>query len=373
MTSAVTALLLAVLLPAATSLPVNTSPDGTNSATNNILGRFTGGDLRDHTGSVAPAVPLPGCSVMSAGTRDSSVSDLSLLQSVPGWHKFLDHVRSDLGLKGDNWDRIILADTEHLDMVDGVQTYWCPDVKDTVWTWDASGECTNNTQTTPVVLSGTGEILTGTARISVNLGVSTSVTRSTRNEFGVGIEIGGEIGIPLVEKGKAGLKSYWNLQVGQQVSITENESVTQEISASVTSQHPETACELLLDLKTCKLKGSAILPVIASGWVWFHFESKVKGRTNWAYNLESVLLSQHERSASQHVTADVSSTGRGFTTLICDGKAVPSDIVDNGGNVHVTPNWINRDLLGMPQFPTTTTTTTAATIPKDPAQPTLSS
>ena len=49
--------------------------------------------------AMEPSSPPKGCTVMG-NFSTSPVSDISLLQSLPGWRKFLSHVTSDLGLNG---------------------------------------------------------------------------------------------------------------------------------------------------------------------------------------------------------------------------------------------------------------------------------
>ena len=56
-----------------------------------------------HLGDIAPNLVTEGCSPMRnklGDEEDKEVSDLSLLQSMPGWQTFLDFIKNDLELPG---------------------------------------------------------------------------------------------------------------------------------------------------------------------------------------------------------------------------------------------------------------------------------
>jgi hypothetical protein len=59
---------------------------------------------------------------------------------------------------GNDWDNITVGDTEHLYKTNGVQSYWCPQLDNTTWSWDPISTCTEAYQFSPMSLEGTGEM-----------------------------------------------------------------------------------------------------------------------------------------------------------------------------------------------------------------------
>ncbi|KAJ3277454.1 hypothetical protein HDU76_010358, partial [Blyttiomyces sp. JEL0837] len=172
------------------------------------------------------------------------------------------------------------------------------------------------------------------ANIKTSLGTSATVTHTLSNEFGITIEAGGKMGLPLVAEGEVKVKTSWKITSTDSHGTTDTKAVTQEITGNLPYQGGKT-CTMDLELSVCKYTGSGALPIIATGWVWFVFGDQVKGHWNWGYNIES-YINEYERTYNSQVNADISSFGQGKALTTCDD-----------GSYHTGPN---NNLAALPML-----------------------
>lgn len=310
-------------------------------------------DLSVPLKSVTPAVPPQGCSIMSGL---GAVSDVSLLQSMNGWPAMLDYVRKDLDLIDDIWDDIQVSNSNFLQLTSGVLTYWCPEVDDAQWTWDPTEHCFLNEESSPIYLVGNGQnVLLGSAKATIELQQKAKVQRLKNFEFGTSLWLKGVIDVPFLKDGRFFQSFSWSMYVEDSVTDITTDTINQEISAQVISRNPSAMCDVHLKLNTCRRTGKGVIHVYAEGWIWFHFPVKVKGHTNWGYRIESIITNKTDRSALQHLEANISANGHGFVSLICDGVPVTSNVTLNGTQVQLSGTVVNASaatFTTLPSLPT---------------------
>ncbi|KAL1665126.1 hypothetical protein GGF50DRAFT_53341, partial [Schizophyllum commune] len=141
------------------------------------------------------------------------------------------------------------------------------------------GACSTNTQTVDGVFTGTS----GSVELSVTTGTDYKVETTTTKQtsFGIGVTYGASFSIPKVAEigGSTTIStqvanSHGETYASQFTSGTSNHQVTTKVVAN----HADgKTCKLDLNTKTCTTEGSAQVPFIAKGWVWFEYTKKING------------------------------------------------------------------------------------------------
>ncbi|KAI5892382.1 uncharacterized protein SCHCODRAFT_02503789, partial [Schizophyllum commune H4-8] len=143
-------------------------------------------------------------------------------------------------------------------------------------------KCSTNVQTVEGVIIGTS----GSVELSVTTGTDYKVETTTTKQtsFGIGVTYGAKFSIP--EVAEIGGSTTISTQVANSHGETYATSGTSnhQVTTKVVATHADgKTCKLdismmtQLNTKTCTTEGSAQVPFVAKGWVWFEYSKKIDG------------------------------------------------------------------------------------------------
>ncbi|KAI4520398.1 hypothetical protein K523DRAFT_237359, partial [Schizophyllum commune Tattone D] len=148
-------------------------------------------------------------------------------------------------------------------------------------------KCSTNTQTVDGVFTGTS----GSVELSVTTGTDYKIETTTTKQtsFGIGVTYGASFSIPKVAE--IGGSTTISTQVANSHGETYASGLlrrtsgtsSHQVTTKVVANHADgKTCKLdvfscQLNTKTCTTEGSAQVPFIAKGWVWFEYTKKING------------------------------------------------------------------------------------------------
>ncbi|KAL1728177.1 hypothetical protein EV714DRAFT_215633 [Schizophyllum commune] len=237
-----------------------------------------------------------GCTVMDAKTA----------QIIPGWKKLAAAADRQWG----NSSRTII--TNEKEYPENPATI-CISTKPVDIAVNGKPKCSTNTQTVDGVFTGTS----GSVELSVTTGTDYKIETTTTKQtsFGIGVTYGASFSIPKVAEigGSTTISTQVANSHGETTSGTSNHQVTTKIVAN----HADgKTCKLDLNTKTCTTEGSAQVPFIAKGWVWFEYTKKINGHYWWALNIE-YILNDKERTLYMSVDSVIGSETKSAYKAVC--------------------------------------------------------
>ncbi|KIY73116.1 hypothetical protein CYLTODRAFT_449321 [Cylindrobasidium torrendii FP15055 ss-10] len=227
-------------------------------------------------------------SVQSITKRAATCGDLSAdeAQKMPGWATLNNYANDNWGTGSRN---IVTNPTEYLDSPAQV----C--VSDEVVELDFSGDpvCQTHTTSTEGKLVGTS----GTVAIGVTQGftTSTSYTVSQASTLGLSTTLSVAVKIPAVADvtGSYTISTSVTNTLSSAFSVAYNDAST--VQLTMTAPEGKT-CTATAETKTCNLDAKGTIRYLATGWVWFNYNSRTNGHFKWAANIDSILTNQDDRS-----------------------------------------------------------------------------
>jgi len=180
---------------------------------------------------------------------------------------------------------------------------------------DISGSPANScVQSDPVIISAggnptcqtqkssTGGTLVGTSgsvTLSQQQGTTYSVanTVTTTAALSVGETVSVSIGFPDIADVSASETVTGTFTNEQSNAITNTLANTQTATVQIQAANGQT-CTLNFDSKTCNQNGSGSVAFIATGFVWFNFNSATNGHYKWALSIDSTLPNVSDRSST---------------------------------------------------------------------------
>ncbi|KAL1745597.1 hypothetical protein HDZ31DRAFT_63006 [Schizophyllum fasciatum] len=237
-----------------------------------------------------------GCTAMDAAT----------VQTIPAWDKVV-------AIANERWGtgrRNIATNEKKWPQYPAVV---CVDTKPVDIAINGKPQCRKHTQTANGVFNGTS----GYVEISVTTGTDYKLETTTTKQttFGIGVTYSAKFEIPAVAEigGSTTLSSQISNSLGETTSSAANQQVTTKINA----QHKDgQTCKVDLDVSECTTHGSAQVPFLAKGFVWFEYEDKVQGHYLWAVRVDHVLQ-EKERSLFMEVDSVVGSETKASYGAVC--------------------------------------------------------
>ncbi|KAI4527098.1 hypothetical protein K525DRAFT_264549 [Schizophyllum commune Loenen D] len=175
-------------------------------------------------------------------------------------------------------------------------------------------KCSENTQSIQGHFNGTS----GSVELSVTTGtdyrIESTTTRTTT--FGLSVTYGATFGIPEVASVGASttISSEFRTAMGRRDTAGTN---LHQVTSKVNANHADgQRCKVDLNTKTCTTHGSANIPFIARGVVWFNYHDRVKGHYKWWYRMEEIL-SEDERSLFAQVESVLASETKAAYGVVC--------------------------------------------------------
>jgi len=195
-----------------------------------------------------------------------------------------------------------------------------------------------DTNSIPVVLSGKPQCVsakakvqgkltgtTGTMAITFTQGYSNKGTWTVEqsSSLAVNVKFGATLTIPDVAEvgGSVSTTTTFTNSLSNSFSTQVDNTNTQQLTVQVPAGK---SCYGQLDTKTCNVGGKAQIPLIASGWVWYNYDSKTapKGSNDqhykWAATIESILKDAKDRQQLVAVTGSMEAVSRTNYKAVCD-------------------------------------------------------
>ncbi|KAL1751488.1 hypothetical protein FB107DRAFT_251461, partial [Schizophyllum commune] len=108
-------------------------------------------------------------------------------------------------------------------------------------------------------------------------------------------------------------------QVANSYGETTSGTSKHQVTTKIVANHAEgKTCKLDLETKTCTTEGSAQVPFVAKGYVWFEYAEKIDGHYWWAVQIESVLWDDEDRSLYMNVDSVIGSETKSAYKAVCE-------------------------------------------------------
>ncbi|THU93462.1 hypothetical protein K435DRAFT_903581 [Dendrothele bispora CBS 962.96] len=236
-------------------------------------------------------------SMVNLDRRDSTCAPLSVeeAETLPGWKNIVQYANNNWG---DGSRNIVTNPTEYVDYGALV----CIQTETVELSFTGEPTCQTNNITTGGLLVGTS----GSVSLGVDQGfaAATTLTTTQASTIGVDTSLSVKVGIPEVADVTQTVTMSTSLTNtnSQAASTTYNDVV----SVTITMDAPEgKTCNAISSTNRCTLQATGDVKYIASGWVWFNYESRKDGHYKWAVSIEATNPNIDDRSSTMKVTGSV--------------------------------------------------------------------
>ncbi|KAI4523036.1 hypothetical protein K525DRAFT_197349 [Schizophyllum commune Loenen D] len=239
-----------------------------------------------------------GCTAMDAKTA----------QSIPGWKE----VATVADRKWGTGSRTIVTNEKEYPQYPATI---CISTKPVDIAVNGKPKCSTNTQTVDGTFTGTS----GSVELSVTTGTDYSVSTTTTEQttFGIGVTYSAKFSIP--EVAEIGGATTISTQIANSHGETTSGTSKHQVTTKVAANHADgKTCKLDLNTKTCTTEGSAQVPFVAKGYVWFEYADKIDGHYWWAVKIESVLYDDEDRSLYMKVDSVIGSETKSAYKAVCE-------------------------------------------------------
>ncbi|KAL1700347.1 hypothetical protein EV121DRAFT_214381 [Schizophyllum commune] len=239
-----------------------------------------------------------GCTAMDAKTA----------QSIPGWKE----VAAVADRKWGTGSRTIVTNEKEYPQYPATI---CISTKPVDIAVNGKPKCSTNTQTVNGTFTGTS----GSVELSVTTGTDYSVSTTTTEQttFGIGVTYSAKFSIP--EVAEIGGATTISTQIANSHGETTSGTSKHQVTTKVVANHADgKTCKLDLNTKTCTTEGSAQVPFVAKGYVWFEYADKIDGHYWWAVKIESVLYDDEDRSLYMKVDSVIGSETKSAYKAVCE-------------------------------------------------------
>ncbi|KAK0189359.1 hypothetical protein F5146DRAFT_1138756 [Armillaria mellea] len=208
-------------------------------------------------------------------------------QTIPGWNAIVQYANSNWGSGSRN---IVTNPTDYVDRPAQV----C--ITDDVVQLSYSGDpvCQTHTTTSQGSLVGT----TGEVDIEVDQGFTSdsSYTVSSASTLGVSNTLSVKIGVPEVAEVTEAFTVSAEVTDTTSSTFKASQDDTSKVTIKMTAPQGKT-CTAVTNTKTCNIQATGKVRYLATGWIWFNYNSATQGHYKWAVNIEGVLTNQDDRSS----------------------------------------------------------------------------
>ncbi|KAJ7717916.1 hypothetical protein DFH07DRAFT_785056 [Mycena maculata] len=243
--------------------------DGTN------LGRFTlGSDLPRRQAATGS------CATMSS----------SDVQTLPGWNTLKSTAESNWGKGSYN---VVTNDKDYPNQPaqSCVSTDTVPITPS--GTPSAGQSCTSQNSSSTGQEVGTS----GTIALAHSAGTTSSTTSTVTktSSIAVGVSVSATIGFPDIVDITSAFTFTGTFTNTLSTATTATSDQTSTETLTQTNAAGKT-CHLEFTTQTCTITGSGQIPMIATGWVWFEYNSATDGHYKWALSIDDTLTNVADRS-----------------------------------------------------------------------------
>ncbi|KAJ7114199.1 hypothetical protein C8R43DRAFT_903091 [Mycena crocata] len=231
------------------------------------------------------------------------------VQKLPGWKTLKAEAEKNWGTKSYN---VVTNDNDFSDYPAQICT--STDIVEIVP--DGKPSAAQNCHTQHSISNGTEVGTNGTVTLTHTQGTSSETTTTVTKEasVSVGVSVAATIGFPAI----ADVTTTFTFTGTFTNSLSKAQKTTNDETSSATVTQQTSAgkvCHLEFTTQKCTVTGTGKVLMLASGWVWFEYKSKVKDHYKctffpWALNIESTITNQDDRSESINfkTTTDTTST-----------------------------------------------------------------
>ncbi|KAL1682874.1 hypothetical protein EV122DRAFT_273858 [Schizophyllum commune] len=234
--------------------------------------------------------------------------DAKSAQSIPGWKD----VAAVADRKWGTGSRTIVTNEKEYPQYPATI---CISTKPVDIAVNGEPKCSTNTQTVNGTFTGTS----GSVELSVTTGTDYSVSTTTTEQtsFGIGVTYSAKFSIP--EVAEIGGATTISTQIANSHGETTSGTSKHQVTTKVVANHADgKTCKLDLETKTCTTDGSAQVPFVAKGYVWFEYAEKIDGHYWWAVKIESVLYDDEDRSLYMKVDSVIGSETKSAYKAVCE-------------------------------------------------------
>ncbi|KAK0476971.1 hypothetical protein IW261DRAFT_1487923 [Armillaria novae-zelandiae] len=225
--------------------------------------------------------------VERSGASQCAQLSVAEAQTIPGWNDIVQYANSNWGSGSHN---IVTNPTDYVDSPAQV----C--ITDDVVQLSYSGDpvCQTHTTTSQGSLVGTE----GEVNIEVDQGFNSdsSYTVSSASTLGVSNTLSVKIGVPEVAEVTDAFTVSTSVTDTTSSTIDTSYSDTGKVTIKMTAPEGKT-CTAVTSTKTCNIQASGQIRYLATGWIWFNYDSATHGHYKWAVSIEAVVTNQDDRSS----------------------------------------------------------------------------
>ncbi|THU84596.1 hypothetical protein K435DRAFT_687187, partial [Dendrothele bispora CBS 962.96] len=229
-------------------------------------------------------------SMVNLDRRDSTCAPLSVgeAEALPGWKNVVQYANDNWG---DGSRNIVTNPTEYVDYGALV----CVQTETVELSFTGEPTCQTNNITTGGLLVGTS----GSVSLGVDQGFAAATTLTTTRVFSLPSTIGVDTSLSV----KVGIPEVADVTQ----TVTMSTSLTNDVvGVTITMDAPEgKTCNAISSTNRCTLQATGNVRYIASGWVWFNYESRKDGHYKWAVSIEATNPDIDDRSSTMKVTGSV--------------------------------------------------------------------
>ncbi|KAK0476977.1 hypothetical protein IW261DRAFT_1487943 [Armillaria novae-zelandiae] len=154
--------------------------------------------------------------------------------------------------------------------------------------------CQTHTTTSQGSLVGTE----GEVDIEVDQGFNSdsSYTVSSASTLGVSNTLSVKIGVPEVAEVTEAFTVSASVTDTTSSTIDTSYNDVSKVTIKMTAPEGKT-CTAVTNTKTCNIQASGQIRYLATGWIWFNYNSATHGHYKWAVSIEAVVTNQDDRSS----------------------------------------------------------------------------
>ncbi|KAE9396736.1 hypothetical protein BT96DRAFT_921904 [Gymnopus androsaceus JB14] len=216
-------------------------------------------------------------------------------ESLPGWDTITNYADS-------NWGTGSRSIATNPSDYSGSPAEVCITSSTVEVSFSGDPTCQTNNVTTGGELVGTN----GSVAIAVAQGfTSTSTfTVSTAASIGVSDTLEVKIGFPDVADVSESVTVSTDVTNTQTSSFETSYNDVDTITVTMTAPEGKT-CNAISSVTSCTLQATGQIQYLASGWIWFNYDSKTQGHYKWSVNIETVITDEADRSSYSQIKGSV--------------------------------------------------------------------
>ncbi|KAJ7142385.1 hypothetical protein C8R44DRAFT_602889 [Mycena epipterygia] len=244
-------------------------------------------------------------------TGSCATMSSSDVQTLPGWNTLKSTAEKNWGTGSYN---VVTNDKDYPNQP--AQSCVSTDTVSITLTGDPSAakSCTSQTSTSNGQQVGTS----GTIALTHSAGTSSSTTSTVTktSSIAVGVSVEAKIGFPEI----ADVTSTFSFTGTFTNTLSTASTATSDQTSSETLTQTNAAgktCHLQFTTQTCNISGTGQIRMLATGWVWFEYNSATDGHYKWALSIDSTLTNQDDRSTFIQFSSTTGTTSTSNYSGVC--------------------------------------------------------